>query len=103
MTATPEPDEAARILLAAAETVDREGITERYAVNHAIRMAAEEVMELGPVRAGTWFERALGRFYRYVECRDWRSRPAADWATRLRGAAEIEPLESPRWPYHYGY
>ena len=105
VTAKAGPDEVALILRAAAETVDREGLTEGYDVNHAIRMAAEDVMELGPVYASVWFERALGRLHRYDPVRSPRppTRTTADWVSRLTGAAELEPLENPRWPPCYGW
>lgn len=98
------PDECSRILLAAAETIEREGYEHGWQVSHAIRMAAEKVMGLGPVYASLWFERALGRLRRQdPKRRLGKKRTTADWVSRLREAAELEPLENPRWPPQYGW
>lgn len=97
------PDTASRILLAAAETIEHDGLEEGWAVSHAIRMAAERVTGLGPVYASLWFERALGRLHRQDPERKPGKRTTADWVSRLREAAELEPLENPVWPPQYGW
>lgn len=97
------PDEASRILLAVAETIERGGYEHGWQVSHAIRKATERETGLGPVSSNVWFERTLGRLFRHERTKLPGKRTPADWASRCRAAAELEPLEDPRWPPYEGW
>ena len=97
------PDEASRILLAAAEMIERKGLQHGWEVSRTLREATERVMGTGPVKANIWFERTLGRLFRHERTKLPGKRTSADWAARCRAAAELEPLENPRWPPYEGW
>ena len=54
---------------------------------------------LGPIATQIWFDRTFGRLFRLDGTRmAGQRRTVADWASRCRAAAELKPLDNPRWP-----